>query len=182
MHDTIPQVVSSNDTAHTKYEIAIYMFKVLSKLPRNTKILKIWSDGPSNQFKNKFIGALIVLFEKHFKIKIFWNFFATSHGKGCVDGIGAVVKNRVRRLVNSRQAIVNCSSDLVEAFNSEDSVIRVLDMTECEATKIRCDLNLDVAFDNAAPIPNIFSCHQLQVIEGEIIGFRTSMEGYKYCQ
>lgn len=124
------------------------------------------------------MAALITLFEQKFQIKIYWNFFDTSHGKGCVDGIGAVVKNRVRRLINSRQAIVNCSSDFVDAFNSEDSVINVVHMSECEAKKICGELKLDDVFANAPAVPNIFSFHQLQVINGKVVGFRTSKEGY----
>lgn len=173
-------MISSDDTSHTKFEIAIYLYKILLKLPAKTKILKLWSDGPNNQFKNKFICALIPLFEKKFNVKIHWNFFATSHGKGCVDGLGSVVKNRVRRLVNSRQKIVNSSLDFVNAFNSEDSVMNVMHMSDSEAKKIRSDLKLDYIFDNAQPVPNIFSFHHVQVIGGKVIGHCTSQEGYKY--
>lgn len=178
MNETVPQVICSDDTAHTKIQIAIYLFKILAKLPSKTEILKIWSDGPNNQFKNKYIAALIKPFEEIFKIKIYWNFFATSHGKGCVDGIGAVVKNRVRRLMNSRQKIVNGSSDFVDGFNSENSVIGVMNMTECEAEKIRSDLKLDDIFNSAKAVPKIFSYHQLQVINDKIVGNATSVEGY----
>lgn len=66
---------------------------------------------------SSYSAALLKFFQNHFQIKIFWNFFATSHGKGCIDGIGAVVKNRVKRLVKSRKSVVNCSKDFVEAFN-----------------------------------------------------------------
>lgn len=176
--ETIPQVISSDDTSHTKFEIAIYLYKTLLKLPRTTKILKMWSDGPNSQFKNKFICALILLFEKIFNIKIYWNFFATSHGKGCVDGFGSVVKNRVRRLVNSRKAVVNSSIDFVNAFNSEESVINVIHMSESEAQKIRSKLNLDHIFDNARPLPDIFTFHHLHTVDGKVIGSCTSQEGY----
>ena len=37
---------------------------------------------------------MILLQEKH-HIHIHWNFFATSHGKGPVDGIGGAVKRYV---------------------------------------------------------------------------------------
>lgn len=92
-----------------------------------------------------------------FKVKLVWNFFATSHGKGCVDGIGAVVKNKVRRMVNSRQVTVNSSIDFVSAFNREESLINVIHIGEVEAKKIQSDLKLDDVFDKARPVPSIFS-------------------------
>lgn len=150
------------------------------------KTLKIWSDGPNNQFKNRFTATLIKLFETYKKIKIFWNFFATAHGKGSVDGIGAVVKNRVKRLVKSRHSIVNCSSDFCQAFNSENSVIEVMHMPESETTKIRKGLKLDDVFAAAPAVAEVFSFHQLQLIDQKVKGFTTSQEGYdyfeKYCK
>jgi len=35
-----------------------------------------------------------------------WNYFATSHGKGAVDGVGAVVKRKVWQIQKMRQATV----------------------------------------------------------------------------
>lgn len=176
--ETISQVISSDNTAHTKKEISIYLYHILSKLPAETKVLKVWSDGPNNQFKNKYIAALIKHFEQIFKVKMYWNFFATSHGKSCVDGIGAIVKNRVRRLMNSRQKIVNSSSDFANAFNSEKSVIRVVNMSESDASKIYLDLKFDEIFTSAKVVPNIFNFHQLQVVNDKIVGHCTSLEGY----
>lgn len=128
------------------------------------------------------MGALLKVLENALKIKIFWNFFATSHGKGCVDGIGAVVKNRVKRIVKTRQQIVNCSSDFARAFNSENSVVEVMHMTDNETKQIRKFLKLDDVFDSAPHITNIFNHHQLQLINGKIVGFSTSEEGYSYFE
>lgn len=173
-----PTVIVSDNTKHTKHEIASYLYKILTKLPPSVKILKIWSDGPTSQFKNKYTVALIKLLENRFKIKVYWNFFATSHGKGCVDGIGAAVKNRVRRLVKSRQAIANCSLDFVAAFNSETSLIDVIDMPPDESEKIEADLQFNDAFASAAPVPGILNFHQIQICNGQVVGNFTSKEGY----
>lgn len=126
------------------------------------------------------MAAFIKTIETVFHVKVFWNFFATSHGKGSVDGIGAVVKNRVRRLVKSRHAIVHCSNDFAEAFNKEDSVIELMNMNEKEAFKIRQVLELDKLFGSAPAVADIFSFHQIQLIDGKIMGFPTSREGYDY--
>lgn len=154
------------------------MSEILSKLPPSVKTLKIWSDGPNNQFKNKFMAALLILFEELYKIRIIWNFFAASHGKGCVDGIGAVVKNKVKRMIKSRQAIVHSSRHFVDAFNTEKSLIKVIDMPKSAAEKIRQQLKLNELFDNALNVKGIFGFHQLQAVNGKIVGFDISQEGY----
>ena len=68
-------------------------------LSKEVKKLYIWSDGPSSQFKNKFVAnTLLWLSEKH-SVNIEWHFFATSHSKGCVDGVGGSIKRHVTQKV-----------------------------------------------------------------------------------
>lgn len=58
-----------------------------------------FSDGASSQFKQRYLFTnLTFMFKKH-KIFATWNFFATSHGKGVVDGIGGSVKRVVWRQI-----------------------------------------------------------------------------------
>lgn len=173
---------ASGNTDHTKYATVAYLYKILLLIPKEIKLLKVWSDGPSSQFKNRFIGAIIVLFESLFPIKIIWNYFATSHGKGAVDGIGAVVKNKVKRMVNSRKAIVNDASDFVSAYKTENSLIEVTLVTPEEISDINAELELEYVFETAEALPNISNFHQLQVIDGKLLGFLTSDEGYKHFQ
>ena len=62
----------------------------------------IWSDGPTSEFKNKYMMKLLhqlsIECNKMFPRK----FSATSHGKGVVDGIGGRAKSLVRQKVMSR--------------------------------------------------------------------------------
>ena len=52
-------------------------------------------------------------------MNIHWNFFATSHGKGPVDGIGGAVKRYVSTAVKQRKEIVvNRASSFVEVAGS----------------------------------------------------------------
>lgn len=52
------KVFVSDNLKHTKETIVPYLFKVLSGLPTTLKVSKVWSDGPSSQFKNKYIPIL----------------------------------------------------------------------------------------------------------------------------
>lgn len=175
---TFSKVFVSNNLHHTKETIIPYVHKLLSSLPETVKIVKIWSDGPSSQFKNKFIAAIIGLLESTFNTSFFWNYFATSHGKGCVDGIGATVKNVVRKHIKARQASVNSAADFVNAFNLTPSTISVEQVTDEDFCEINNKLNVAEIFLNTKNIPDIASAHQIQQESGNIRIFSTSKEGY----
>ena len=55
------------------------------------------SDGASQHFKNAKNMMNLTYHQTDFNIAASWTFSATSHGKGPVDGIGAVVKSRATR-------------------------------------------------------------------------------------
>lgn len=143
-------------------------------MPKIIKVLKIWSDGPSCQFKSKFVAAVIPFFEQLFFIKIIWNFFPTAHGKGCIDGLGAVAKRTVRSKVASRRAIVTCAKEFVDAFNDGQSAIEVYEMTSSDIENIRQKLKLDELFDTARTVKDIRSFHQLKSNNNKTVGFVTS--------
>lgn len=65
---------------------------VKQKHPEVTKA-HIFSDGQSSQFKNKYILSILSKLAKIVQVQ--WNYFATSHGKGVVDGIGGTIKRLV---------------------------------------------------------------------------------------
>lgn len=108
-----------------------------------------------------------------------WNYFATAHGKGAVDGLGAVAKKKVRGLVLSRKVIVNNAKDFVTAFNMDESPIEVFEMTHADIDKINKKLCLEELFNNAKTVGSISACHQLQVIGGKMIASVTSSDGYE---
>ncbi|KAF2896017.1 hypothetical protein ILUMI_10164 [Ignelater luminosus] len=82
----------------------------------------IWSDELSSEFKNKFMVRLLqYLFKKHNK-SFWWKYFATSHGKGVVDGNGGNLKRLVKQktmsqgggvIVQSAQDFANLAATLV---------------------------------------------------------------------
>ena len=70
--------------------------------------LDVFTDGASSQLKQRFLFSNLYAWEEEhgFKIKN-GIFFATSHGKGVVDGLGGTVKRAVWRHVRSGHAHVN---------------------------------------------------------------------------
>lgn len=172
------KIFVSDNTDHTKFTIVPYLWKLVSNLPSSCKILKIWSDGPTSQFKNKFMAAVISFFEEKFNIKIIWNYFAASHGKGCVDGLGATVKTIVRKHIRARDIIVNNAFDFVQAFKMTPSKIDIEEMNTDQLEQINTELQTVNLFSKAKPIPNIMSTHQIQIINRKTVAFNTSKQGY----
>ncbi len=86
------------------------------------KEIHIFSDGAASQFKNKFIWCFMsTTFREPFPaLRVQWHFFATSHGKGAVDGVGATVKRSVNTDVLCRQAVLvtNAASFVASARKS----------------------------------------------------------------
>ena len=72
----------------------------------SVKTVHIWSDGPSSQFKNQYVAAALPWLQAETNIQVDWNFFATSHGKGAVDGIGGTIKRLAGRCVVTGTSII----------------------------------------------------------------------------
>ena len=91
-------VIIWDDLTHTKLSVYAYMTRILdiivTKYP-SVKSIDIFSDGAASQFKQKYLFSNLHTWETKFEISLQWNFFATSHGKGVVDGIGGAVKRSV---------------------------------------------------------------------------------------
>ena len=102
------RVVISDDLNHTKYSIFIFMqciFQSLwAKFP-SIKTVNVFSDGPTSQFKQRFLFSNLHYWEQDHDISIRWNFFATSHEKSVVDGIGGTVKGQFGDTFGRREVI-----------------------------------------------------------------------------
>ncbi len=95
-------VLVSDNTNHEKVAVNVFLETLISDfIVDHPQIEEVgfFSDGASSQFKQRYLFTnLTFMFKKH-KIFATWNFFATSHGKGVVDGIGGSVKRVVWRQI-----------------------------------------------------------------------------------
>lgn len=149
------KVIVSDNLDHSNDTIFAYMHKAFEMIQKKIKTARIWSDGPNNQFKNKYTAAAMKIFETKFRKQIIWNYHATAHGKSCVDGIGAVAKSKMKRLVNSRKSVISCAKDFATAFNDEPSKVDVIEMSSEEITKINKSLKLNEIFLAAPAVKDI---------------------------
>ena len=101
-------VVVSDYLHHDKYAVNLFLKTILqhldSTVQRFIKVV-IFSDSAASQFRQRYLLSSITLLNR----TISWNFFATSHGKGPVDGIGGTTKRLVCYEVMSGKAEVTTS-------------------------------------------------------------------------
>jgi hypothetical protein len=129
----------SNDRKHDFF----YLTKALDHLipildPGNVERFHFFSDGPSSQFRNRYLMNYISNFEKKFKgAACQWNFFATCHGRGMWDAEGGRLKHKVQELnqqvdkcgeirIPEAKALVKWANDTEEGqqWRAPDSIIK----------------------------------------------------------
>lgn len=159
----------SDDLSHSKESVLIFLDALLTSiLEVDVKVLHIWSDGPSSQFKNRFVANCLKWFEQKFNLKIHWNFFAASHGKGPVDGIGGTIKRLAGNIVTSRKIIVNDSLSFAKAVEYACKV-KVLHVSSAEVKEKIESSGLGKLIKNSLLVPGIFSAHHLEFTEAGVI-------------
>ena len=87
--------VDNNNLEHTKEVVYSFMTEFLCKIMQHypsVDLINLFTDGPTSKFKQSYLFSRLADWKKEFSVKIVWNFFATSHGKGAVDWMGGTVK------------------------------------------------------------------------------------------
>jgi hypothetical protein len=159
-NDIKSAVVVSDDTDHTKDSIVVFIDHLIKSLvSSDVKSLHLWSDGPSSQFKNRYMAAVIPVLESKYSFKLTWNFFAASHGKGPVDAVGGTVKRQVATRVNQHRAIVKDAESFYKCALESCKLVNVFYIP---ASKIAEELtNFQPIFNNAPALAGIFTIHEL---------------------
>ena len=106
--------IISDELTHTKHSVYVFMDYILKQLTEklpSIKKINIFSDGAGQQFKQRYLFSNLHIWEEKFDVKIIWNFFATSHGKGVVDGLGCTVKRSVWRHIRSEKAHITSAKE-----------------------------------------------------------------------
>lgn len=164
-------VVVSNHLKHDKFSVWVFLNEIIIHLKEefpDTKKISIFSDGSASQFKNRFILSSLSLMEENHNIKITWSFFATSHGKGAVDGIGGIVKRAVWLAIRARKAQIETAKDFAEYATIATKGIKVIYI---EKEKIdNCCAEFKEICATAKKIPNILNLHHFKFEEQLIYG------------
>ena len=160
-------IITSDYLQHDKYAVTVFIKIILeqidSVLGRPISKHVFFSDGPSSQFKQRFVISSLT----HLGKNIEWNFFATSHGKGPVDGIGGSAKRNVSLFVKAGLGEVNSAKDFTDVANKVCKKTKVI---LCPKEKIdEAKPSLDKSWSSVLHIPKIQSVHKFVVIEDNVV-------------
>lgn len=163
-------VIASDYMLHDKYAIHTFneiLFQKLKKECPTLEEIDIFSDGPSSQFKQKYTLCNITFSS----LKVNWHFFATSHGKGAVDGVGGTVKRIVYRGIMSEKwtPSPNDAKSFAECANSTCNGIEVI---YCSKEDIKRNI---AAFEERVlyikSIPHLRRIHCVRVRQNYVISY-----------
>jgi hypothetical protein len=147
-------VLVTDDLKHDKGAVACFKKIILEHaqgvIGQPIENLRIFTDGCVGQFKTRYTLSIVLTPEKlHQQIKkVDWSFFATSHGKGPVDGVGGTVKRAVWRRILRGQVVVNFAKDFADVATSACPGIHVHYVDAEEVASVRQE-RLDVWGDKA---------------------------------
>lgn len=159
--------VVSDCLAHDKYAAAVFVDSVIDtlqrKLPFPLEEIDLFSDGAAQHFKQKFMFVFITsLFESR-GIKVNWHFFATSHGKGAVDGIGGTIKRTVFSAMKTRRAHVGSAEEYAQVASDFTQATTVMYVSQQDIDEKRPELS--ALWDSAITVPNTQSVHCVRTVE-----------------
>ena len=89
--DTVSYTIVSDYMHHDKYAIVCFNGLLIDDLKHRVPGLHtvdVFSDGAAQHFKQKYTLSNMSLSQLEHGVRMNWHCFATSHGKGAVDGIG----------------------------------------------------------------------------------------------
>ena len=124
--NVISFAVVSDYMHHNKYLTFISLINIIKKLFKQFKIITnihLFSNGAAQHFKQRFLLNAITLIPQFLglpyeQIDVSYDMFATSHGKGAVDGVGGSFKRMVMSDVTCRKEIIANSEDYARVAKS----------------------------------------------------------------
>lgn len=102
-------------------------------------------------------------------VQLSWNFVATSHGKGVVDGIGGVVKRLVWSAVLAGETCQS-ADDFIKIAMKKTNKIILIEITEKAIQNSKNTLKH--IFENIKTIPEAQKMHSVKVVDKNTLEFR----------
>lgn len=125
--------------------------------------IEYWSDGCSAQYKNRKLFDLLLHHVEDFGITASWNFFATSHGKGAVDGVSARMKDSARRhsLRALNEGHILDPKDFYDHCVTALPKMKFFYVTSEDVKAISSQSNLKARFERSVVYPQTKVCHRV---------------------
>ncbi|CAF5100005.1 unnamed protein product, partial [Rotaria magnacalcarata] len=162
----------SDNVTHDKYCVAVCLNTIITKLKQYLPDLEeivFFSDGAASQFKQRYLLQNMTRMMVEHTLKLSWNFFATSHGKGVVDAIGGMVKRMVWQEIMTKKQC-RSATDFVRIAKTKTNTI-ILDeisQTEIDVAKLR----LEQLFMATKSVKDTQKLHSVIAIRSDVIECR----------
>ncbi|CAF4418523.1 unnamed protein product [Rotaria magnacalcarata] len=196
----------SHDTTFVSCAQKLICNHIKTFYPLVTTILYL-SDGCSGHFKNNFSMLNLIKHYEDYQYKAEWIFYSTSHEKGPVDGLGAVVKSAARRETMRADGPQKALLSPVEFYDflkqkfCSKSTNSILDMPHIHIGQIAntekipiwylSEFNISEHFDeylsdrcktrpSTGPIFGIRSYHHFQLLDNATIRCKTTSDSMSY--
>ena len=163
----------SDDITHNKYTVHACLERLLSMLQSSVPDLQevhFFSDGAAAQFKQRYLFRNLTYLARAFNVLISWHFFASHHGKGVVDGLGATVKRLVHQQILTGKDCRNAADFVLLARSKTDAVtVEELLVGEVEAAREE----LHEIFMNTRNFPGVQKIHSIDTMDVDVIQYRS---------
>ena len=163
--ETVSYAVVSDYLSHDKYAVhhfnALIIQSLKEKMSGKLKVIDMFSDGAAQHFKQRytFYGTTTYYTD----VRVNWHFFATSHGKGAVDGIGGSIKRAVGNAIKSRRFAVTTAQDYATCARSLMTKITILYVPSQDVLAEKPQL--DTVWADVLSIPGTHDIHCIRSVD-----------------
>ena len=150
--------IASDYLSHNKYAVLAFMSMLVEHLKHIAEFNRyvVFSDGGPTM-----CGMTLL------QQSLSWNFFATSHGKGAVDGIRGRIKRDVYNTTLSKGLVIKNLDDFVDVAEHCSKNITILKCTKKHVLSAVKQVNEDIS--DSAGIPGAHKMHCVKVLAPYVI-------------
>lgn len=166
----ISYALLSDHMEHDKYAAHTFMSSIIRDIKErhpDIEDISIFSDGAASQFKQRFMFANITFYKEDFDVSVTWNFFASGHGKGAVDGVGGTIKRNLNIALRTKQD-THIDINYVVALAKENSVKTIVKFISSNEIQQNREL-LDRRFSHVRALPQTHEVHFVKPVSRYIV-------------
>lgn len=171
-------VVISDELHHDKKAVTTFLTAIVKDLEKKhpaMRELHVFSDGAASQFKNRYIWFFLstTLKETFPDVSTEWHYFATSHGKGAVDGVGGTVKRAVGTAVLSRQGMLINFGTFAETARRVCPKMEVFLINKDDISEFCKSHDIEKYWELVAPLPGTLNVHSVVLVSWGQVQYRS---------
>jgi hypothetical protein len=162
----------SDNVTHDKYCVSVCLNYIISELNQYLPDLEeivFFSDGAASQFKQRYLFQNMTRMMAQHDLKLSWNFFATSHGKGVVDAIGGIIKRIVWQEIMTKKQC-RSATDFVRIAKTKTNTIILNEISETDIDAAK--LKLQQLFATTKSVKDTQKLHSVIAIRPDVIECR----------